>query len=62
MVYTLLSSSVKFLVVGFVVIVVEKTHCKFWWYQYSLTWLLKSVLLLNQAISFMHAAIVLFFK
>jgi hypothetical protein len=65
MVFTLLCSSVMVLVVVFaviVVIVVEKTLCKFWWYQFSLIWLLKDVLLLNQAISFRHVATVLFFN
>ena len=65
MVFTLLCSSVMVLVVVFaviVVIVVEKTLCKYWWYQFSLIWLLKGVLLLNQAISFRHVATALFFN
>jgi hypothetical protein len=45
-----------------VVVVVVVVVCKFWWYQFSLIWLLQSVLLLNQAISFRHIATALFFS
>jgi hypothetical protein len=71
MVFTLLCGSVMVVVIVFavivaitvvVVVVIEKTLCKFWWHQFSLIWLLKGVLLLNQAISFRHVATALFFN
>jgi len=49
-------------IVVVIVVVVKKTLCKFWWYQFSLIWLLHSVLLLNQAILFRHVATALFFN
>jgi len=54
--------AVIIVIVVFVVVVVKNTLCKFWWYQFSLIWLLQSVLLLHQAISFRRVVTTLFFN